>query len=97
MNPGDFILLFLSLGFGGLSLVAHGWTLHGIGPAVLATAGGFWQLWLQWLRHRSWVRHKDERFSPGTQHLALAAWLGWALTMLAAVTWAMLTLANLRQ
>jgi hypothetical protein len=96
MNPGDFILLFLSLAFAALSLLAHGWTLNGIGPALLST-GGFWQLWMQWLRHRSGLRHKDEGFAPGTQHLAISAWLGWSLAVFAAVTWAMLTLKELRQ
>lgn len=97
MNPGDFILLLLSLAFAALSLLAHGWTLNGIGPALLSTAGGFWQLWMQWLRHRSWLRHKDEGFAPGTQHLAISAWLGWSLAVFAAVSWAMLTLKELRQ
>ena len=96
MNPGDLLLLFLSLAFAGLSLVAHGWTLNGVGPALLATAGGFWQLWMQWLRHRSWLRHKDSGFAPGTQHLAISAWLGWSLGVFAAVIWAMLTLKELR-
>jgi hypothetical protein len=53
MNPGDFLLLLLSLALAGISLLSHGWTLNGIGPALLSTAGGFWQLWMQWLRHRS--------------------------------------------
>ncbi|MFO0866574.1 MAG: hypothetical protein U0744_18365 [Gemmataceae bacterium] len=96
MNPGDFLLLFLSLGFAALSLVAHGWTLNGIGPAVLSTVGGFWQLWMQWLRHRSYLRHRDSGFIPGTQHLAISAWLGWSLAGLAAVIWAMLTMKELR-
>jgi hypothetical protein len=47
MNPSDFILLILSLGFAPLSLLAHGWTLNGIGPAALSTAAGIWQLWMQ--------------------------------------------------
>jgi hypothetical protein len=97
MNPSDFLLLFLSLGFAALSLLAHGWTLNGVGPALLATAGGIWQLWMQWLRHRSWLRHRDSGFVPGTQHLALSAWLGWSLAIGAAITWAMLTMKDLRQ
>ncbi len=95
MNPGDFILLLLTLAFTGLSLLAHGWTLNSIGPALLSTAGGFWQLWMQWLRHRSWLRHRDSGFAPGTQHLAISAWLGWSLGVFAAVIWAMLTLKEL--
>ena len=96
MNPGDFILLLLSLLFAVLSLLAHGWTLNGIGPALISTAGGFWQLSMQWLRHRSWLRHKDSGFAPGTQHLAISAWLGWSLATFTAVIWAMLTLKELR-
>jgi hypothetical protein len=97
MNPGDFILLLFSLGFAFVSLLAHGWTLSGVGPALLATAGGAWQLWMQWLRHRSWLRHRDSGFVPGTQHLATAAWLGWSIFMFAAMTWTMLKLKILRQ
>jgi hypothetical protein len=88
MNPGDFILLFLSLGFAFMSLLVQGFTLSGIGPALLATAGGIWHLWMQWLRHRSWLRHRDSGFVPGTQHLAMAAIAGWAVATFAAVIWA---------
>lgn len=96
MNPGDFLLLFVPLAFAGICLLAHGWTVHGVGPALLATAGGVWNLWMQWLRHRSWLRHKDSEFVPGTQHLAISAWLGWSLTIYAAAYWAMLTMKELR-
>jgi hypothetical protein len=87
MNPGDFILLILALGFAVLSLLAHGFTPNGVGPALLATAGGVWQLWMQWLRHRSWLRHQDSGFAPGTQHLATAAWIGWSIATMTAVIW----------
>jgi len=76
MNPGDFMLLLLSLAFAALNLTAHGWTLNGIGPAALSTAGEFWHLWMQWLRHQNWLRHKDSSFAP-----ARSTWqslLGWA-------------------
>ena len=96
MNPSDFILFFLSLSFAAVSLLAQGWTLNGIGPAILAIVGGIWQLWMQWLRHQSWLRHREAGFAPGTQHLALSAWLGWALATFAAVIWAMLTIKELR-
>ncbi|MBX3401035.1 MAG: hypothetical protein KF873_20060 [Gemmataceae bacterium] len=96
MNPGDFILLFLSLAFAALNLCVQGWTLNGIGPALLSTAGGFWQLWMQWLRHRSYLRHQDEDFIPGTQHLAISAWLGWSLATFVALIWAGLALNSLR-
>jgi Flp pilus assembly protein TadB len=52
MNPTDFILFLLSLATAYLAIVVQGWTLHGIGPALLALAGGVWQLRMQWLRHR---------------------------------------------
>jgi hypothetical protein len=96
MNPGDFLLLFLSLGFALMSLLAQGFTLNGIGPVLLATIGGFWQLWMQWLRHRSWLRHKDSDFVLGTQHLAVSAWLGWSLATITAVIWAVAALRALR-
>jgi hypothetical protein len=96
MNPGDFILLLLSLAFAALNLFAHGWMVNGIDPALLCTAGGFWQLWMQWLRHRSWLRHKEEGFAPGTQHLAISACLGWSLGVFAAVIWTIMTLKELR-
>ena len=96
MNPGDSILLFLSLAFAAVTLLAHGWTVNGIGPALVATAGGVWHLWMQWLRHRSYLRHRDSDFIPGTQHLAILGWLGWSLTALAAVIWMTLTLKDLR-
>ena len=96
MNPTDFLLLILSLGFAALALLAHGWTGTGVGPAALSTAAGLWQLWMQWLRHRSWLRHKDEGFAPGTQHLALSAAVGWFLGIGAALLWTMLTLKEPR-
>jgi hypothetical protein len=90
MNPTDFILLFCSLALAVVSLLAHGSTLSGVGPALLASAGGFWQLWMQWLRHRSWLRHRDSGFAPGTQHLALAAAVGWFLGTVGAAIWSVL-------
>jgi hypothetical protein len=87
LNPTDYFLLLLSLSFAALSLLAQGWTLNGVGPALLATAGGLWQLGMQWLRHRSWVRHRDSGFAPGTQHLALSAAVGWLLGTLGAGLW----------
>lgn len=95
MTPGDCILPFLSLAFAAVNLLVHGWTLNGIGPALLSTAGGFWHVWMQWRRHRSWLRYKDSGFVPGTQHLAISAWLGWSLTTLAALIWAGLALRSL--
>jgi hypothetical protein len=96
MNPGDFFLMLLSLVLAALSLLAHGWTLNGIGPALIATAGGVWQLWMQWLRHRSWLRHQASGFAPGTQHLALAATVGWSLSVVVAVFWTVTTLKGLQ-
>jgi hypothetical protein len=95
MNPGDLILLLLTLAFAALSLLAHGWTLNGIGPALLATAGGVWQLWMQRLRRRSYLRHRNTDFIPGTQQLAIAAWLGWSVATGAALVWSLATLKGL--
>jgi|GEM_PF-2967827 len=95
MNPSDLILLVLSLGFAAISLLVHGFTPNGVGPALLATAGGFWQLGMQWLRYRNWMRHRDSDFIPGTLHLAITAWLGWSLATFAAVIWAVVALREL--
>lgn len=97
MSPGDLLLLLLPLAFAGICLLAHGWSWNGIGPALLATVGGVWNLWMQWLRHRNWLRHKDSDFIPGTQHLAISAWLGWSLGVYAALIWAILTMKELRR
>ena len=56
MNPMDFILLIVSITVAVLSVVAQGWTVQGIGPAIFSMAGGIWQCWMQWLRHRNWLR-----------------------------------------
>jgi hypothetical protein len=72
-DNGDVFLLLATFVFAALSFLALGWTLNGIGPALLATSGRVWQLRMQWLRHRSWLHHKDSGFAPGTQHLVLAA------------------------
>jgi hypothetical protein len=90
MNPTDFILLFLSLGLAALSIFNNGWTINGVGPALLVSAAGFWQFWLQWLRHRSWLRHRDSGSVPGTQHLAISAAVGWFLGTAGAAIWAAL-------
>lgn len=92
MNPTDIILLLFSLAFATLSLLAQGWTLNGVGPALLSSAGGFWQLWMQWLRHRSWLRHREADFVPGTQHLAISAAVGWFLGLATAVIWSIAAL-----
>lgn len=90
MSPTDFFLLFVSLAFAATSIAVHGWTLNGIGPALLATVGGFWQLGVQWLRHRSWLQHRDSGSAPSTEPLSLSAAIGWMLGMLGALLWAVL-------
>lgn len=90
MNPTDFILLFFSVAVAAVSLLAHGWSLNGAGPALLASVGGMWQLRMQHIRHRSWLRHRDSGFAPGTQHLALAAPVGWYLGTVGAAIWSVL-------
>ena len=87
MSPGDFFLLFLSVVGACMSVALQGWTLNGIGPAALLVAAGFWQFWMEWLRQRSWLRHRDSGFAPGTQHLALAGALGYLVGTLGAVIW----------
>jgi len=87
MSPMDLLLLFCSLTSAATALLIHGWTWNGIALAMLATAGGFWQLWMQWLRHQSWLRHRDSGFAPGTQRLALSAAIGWFLATVGADVW----------
>jgi hypothetical protein len=91
MHPMDFIVLIFSIAAAVMSVLAQGWSLNGIGPAILLIAGGVWQFWMQWLRHRSWLRHRDSGFAPGTQHLALAAAVGWLLGLTGATIWIVAT------
>lgn len=91
MNPMDLFLLLVSLAVAGAALVVHGSGWNGVGPALLAAAGGAWQMWMQWLRHRSWLRHRESGFSPGTQHLTLSAVVGWFLGTVGAIIWVVTT------
>jgi hypothetical protein len=91
MNATDFLLLLMSLGVVAGSVFVHGWTLTGIGPAGLILAGTFWHLWMQWLRLRSWLRHRESGFAPGTQHLALSAAVGYGLGVTGALVWVLVT------
>ena len=91
MNPGDFLLLLLSIVLAAALLVAKGWTIAGVGPAMLSVAAGLWQLWMQWLRHRSYLRHRGSGFVPPTQGLNTLAVTGWFLGMAAAITWWLLS------
>ncbi len=91
MNPMDFILLIVSVALAGMCVLVQGPTWNGIGPAILLVAGGVWQFWMQWLRHGSWLRHRDSGFAPGTPRLALAAAVGWFLGIAGATTWVVAT------
>lgn len=91
MSPVDVILLIVSIGVGVMSVVVHGWTVHGVGPAVLSIAGGLWQFWMQWLRHQCWLRHRDSGFAPGTQHLVISAAAGWLIGIVGAMIWLLVT------
>lgn len=88
------VLLVLSLVFAVLALLAHGWTATGVGPAVLAVAGGLWQWGMEQLRDRSARQHRDSGFLPGTQHLALAGAVGWFVTGVVAAAWALAALRD---
>ena len=91
MSLMEFILLIVSIAGAVMSVLAQGWSLNGIGPAILSITGGLWHLWMQWLRHRSWLRHRDSGFAPGTQHLAIAAAVGWFLGLTGATIWIVAT------
>jgi hypothetical protein len=49
------------------------WTL-GIGLASIA-----WVVLMEYLRYRSWRKHRGSGFTRGTQHLSIAATIGMAL------------------
>lgn len=57
----------------------------GILPLCIVLAGVAWWMLMEWLRHRSWKRHKDSGFAPGTQHLAMLAAAGVLLCSIIAV------------
>jgi hypothetical protein len=92
MNPGDWLLAILPLLLAAMALLLHGWTLSGIGPATLLTAGVVWYVTFQRLRHRSWLKHRNEEFVPGAQGLVMTAIAGWALAGIAAMAWLWTTL-----
>lgn len=96
MNPLDYMILLASLGLAAAALGSGGPTWNGIGPAILFAFGGLWQFWLQWLRRRSWRRHRGAGSAPGTSHLGIAAALGWFLAVCAAASWVMLTASRNR-
>jgi hypothetical protein len=87
MSPTDFVLLAISVTAGTFCVITRGWTMNGIGPATLLIAGGLWQLWMQWLRHRSWLQSRGRKSAPATQHLAISAALGWLLGIAGALVW----------
>ncbi len=87
MTPTDFILASLCLIVAVVALLANGPTLNGIGPALLLVGSGGWQLWMQWLRHKSWLKHRESGFAPGTGHLSLAAAIGFSAGVGLAFFW----------
>jgi hypothetical protein len=90
VNPTDYLILIVTGGLASLWVSALGLTLDGLGPAALVFGAGIWNFWMQWLRHRSWLRHRDSGFAPGTPHLALFAAIGFLLFMSCACIWAVL-------
>jgi hypothetical protein len=90
MNPLDFLILVVTWALASFAVMAHGLTWNGVGPAILMVVGGTWNFWMQWLRHRSWLRHRDSGFAPGTQHLALMGGMGFLLCVSCACVWALL-------
>ena len=90
MNPTDFLILIVTWALACGSVLAHGLTLNGLGPAGLLILGGTWNFWMQWLRHRSWLRHRASGFAPGTQPLALLGGIGFLLWVSSATVWVIL-------
>jgi hypothetical protein len=90
MNPTDVLILLVTWGLAGCWVYAHGPSPSGLGPAVLLLVGGAWQAGMQWLRHRSWQRHRGSGFAPGTQPLDLLGAVGALFFVGGAVIWAIL-------
>ena len=53
--------------------------------AAFVVAAVVWVVVLEYLRYRSWKTHKGSGFVPGTQHLAIAASVGGAVLLIAAL------------
>jgi hypothetical protein len=94
LSPTSYLLLFFSFVGAAMSLLANGLSAGGVGPVVLALAGGIWQFWMDYLRHRVWLQHHDSGFVPGTQHLAMAGALGWGIAVVVAMAWAVIALKS---
>ena len=87
MHTVDYFFLIFSAVIALGCIHMHGWTTTGIGPAILSLAGGICHFWFQWLRHRNWLRHKDDGGAPGTLHLALLAQVGLLVPWVLALLW----------
>jgi hypothetical protein len=94
MSPRPILFFAMSLLVAGLVaglLVAgFGVEINSVGPAALLVLGAGWQLWMEWLRDRLWLRYRNTGFVPGTQHLVLLGTLGCFACTLAAIMWLML-------
>jgi hypothetical protein len=53
--------------------------------AGIVLVGFAWSIFTEWLRHRSWKKHKDSGFAPSTQHLAWWGTLGLLLCCVASI------------
>jgi hypothetical protein len=54
--------------------------LAGLGIAAIVVT--------EWLRHHSWVKHRDSGFAPSTQHIAMiGTFVAGAAFVAAIVTW----------
>ena len=87
MNPIDYLLLVAWLVPVGMLLVSGRGSVHEFGPFALGVFGGVWHFWFQWLRHRTWLRHRHEAITPGTQHLANWAIFGMLFWVVMASVW----------
>jgi hypothetical protein len=97
MSPVAVLMFLGTLLLAGFSLAAFGFTINTTGPPALYVLGAGWQLWMEWLRHRSALRHRHTGFMPGTQHLALMGTLGFGVCMTAGFVWLILAADSFRR
>ncbi len=76
VTPLESLLFVVSLVAPTASMTLTGFQLNHDGPLLLISLGTGFKLWMEWLRHRQWLKYKDSGFVPGSQHLSVLGSLG---------------------